>query len=102
VWVDVQVCRGPTGERLKRADWMGLGRGHLTIGYTAPAGNHALTATLDKRTQNGPRSLTWPLFDVRVRTYGDGMLVIGFQIASEAGVVREFRQAWYCVPVARG
>ena len=70
VLVDVQVCRGPTGERLKRSDWAPLGRGRLTIGYVAPAGNHALTATLDKRTPNGPRSLTWPLFDVRVRTYG--------------------------------
>jgi hypothetical protein len=101
VWVDVQVCRGPTGERLKRDQWLSLGRGHLTIGYVAPAGNHALTATLSKRTPNGPRALTLPLFDVRVRTYDAGMLVIGFQIAAQAGVTREFRQAWYCVPVGR-
>jgi hypothetical protein len=86
---------------LKRSEWVCVGRGHLSIGYIGPVGNHALTATITKRTQNGPRGLTWPLFDVRVRTYGDGILVIGFQIAAEAGVTREFRQAWYCVPVSR-
>ena len=33
MWCEVQVCRGPGGERLKRADWKPLGRGKLSVDY---------------------------------------------------------------------
>jgi hypothetical protein len=41
-----------------------------------------------------------PLFDVRVMTFEQGFVVMGYVIQSESGgvVVREVRQAWYCVP----
>ena len=33
MWCEVQVCRGPGGERLKRAEWKALGRGKLSVDY---------------------------------------------------------------------
>jgi hypothetical protein len=46
--------------------------------------------------------ITPPIGDIRVVTYGAGILVIGYQIVADANrVTREFGQAWYCVPVAK-
>lgn len=99
MWVDVQLCRGPTGERLKAADWRPLGRGRLTIRHSGgPAGICAKVERLDviRWYELGP-----PLFNIHgVLTHGEGFLLVGFQIDAEAQgpVIREYRQAWYCVP----
>jgi hypothetical protein len=99
MWCDVQICRGPTGERLRRAEWRPIGLGDLTI---YPAAKGQLAASLDRLDIERRYQITPPIGDVRVVTYGAGMLVVGYQIAADTAndVTREYRQAWYCVPVA--
>jgi hypothetical protein len=102
MWCEVQVCRGPTGERLKRSDWKAVGRGKLSI-YSPPSTQlGTLVASLDRLDVDKYYPLVYPIFDVRVATFDAGLLVVGYQTAPEAGtdVIREYRQAWYCVPVA--
>lgn len=98
MWVHAQLCRGDSGEKLRRADWKPLGRGKLTIRQDGKLGLSALLHHID--VQGRPHQLTWPLFDVRVATYDAGFIVVGYRIQSEESgkVVREIRQAWYCVP----
>jgi hypothetical protein len=45
------------------------------------------------------RQLLYPLFDVRVQTFGEGIVVIGFRINAHHQPIRECRQAWNCVPL---
>ena len=96
MWCEVQVCRGPTGERRKRAEWTRLGRAELEV---AP-GKTSLCASLWRYDIDRKLQAAYPLFDVKVHTYDAGLLVIGFAIATDvaAGITREYRQAWYCVP----
>jgi hypothetical protein len=103
--VAVQLCCGPTGERLKRTQWVSVGTGWLSIAPGTGRMAGALVASVEGRDDPADRhlrQLARPLGDVRVMTYSGGLLVIGLQIsAQDAGtVVREFRQAWYCVPRA--
>jgi hypothetical protein len=57
---------------------------------------HFDRSDIDRRVQ-----LAFPIFDVRVCTYDAGLLVIGIQIDADSAerIIREHRQAWYCVPV---
>ena len=45
----------------------------------------------------------FPLFDVSLTTYADGFMLAGYARKSETTggriIIREHRQAWYCVPV---
>lgn len=98
MWCRVQVCRGPSGERRKREQWDAPILGKLSI-FRAQRG---ITATLEKRDGGRQVQLLYPLFDVRVMTWDGGFLVIGYAIHADfpGKVVRECRQAWYCVPMA--
>jgi len=100
MWCEVQICRGPTGERRKRADWTSIGRADLDIGYCSGSGKTSVCANLWRYDIDRKLQAAYPLFDVKVHTYDAGMLVIGFAIAADvaAHVTREYRQAWYCVP----
>ena len=73
-------------------------QGKLAI-YRAERG---LTASLHKKDTGAGRELQllYPLFDVRVMTWEAGFLVIGYAISADVPnrIVREYRQAWYCVP----
>lgn len=100
MWCEVQVCRGPAGERLKRGDWVRLGRGKLSVEYEPKNDPPGLAAKLVTFDCGRCLPLTKPIFDARVRTFDTGLLVVGYQITATAGLVREHRQAWYCVPVA--
>jgi hypothetical protein len=99
MWCRVQTCRGPLGERLTRDQWADAVEGELAI-HNA---RHGFTATLDKPDIDRRRQVLFPLYDVRVQTFEAGIVVIGYAVQSEnAGeVVREVRQAWYCVPAPR-
>jgi hypothetical protein len=103
MWCEVQVCRGPGGERLKRAEWKALGRGKLSVDYEPRNDPPGLVGKLVKYDCGRELPLGPPIFDARVRTFDVGFLVIGYQIVAQGGgeVVREFRQAWYCVPADR-
>lgn len=96
MWCRVQECRGPLGERLKRGEWSQPVEGELAIaladaGYVA----HLDRSDVDRRYQ-----VLFPLSDVRVQTFEAGMLVIGYRINADAHpIVREVRQAWFCVPM---
>lgn len=94
--VKVQECRGPTGERLRRSEWSEAVVGRLSIHN---ARDH-YCATLTRLDVSRLHDVLSPLFDVRVKTLDEGFLVIGFRVAAEdeGRVVREVRQAWYCVP----
>lgn len=95
MWCTVQECRGPLGERLKRSEWSAPVKGELAIGNA----KHSFVATLERPDLDRRHQVLYPLFDVRVQTLGDGLLVIGFRINADAQpVVRECRQAWFCVP----
>lgn len=90
----VQQCRGPNGERLKRRDWSAPVEGELSI-YL---GRDNFVATLETTDVDRRRQVLYPLFDVRVQTLDKGLLVIGYRINPDGELVRECRQAWYCVP----
>ena len=97
MWCKVQQCRGPAGERLRRDQWSKPVEGDLTIGM----GQHYPVARLEK--PHGPdrfETVLYPLGDVRVQTFEDGILVIGFAIVAETPT-REVRQAWFCVPALK-
>lgn len=95
MWCRVQECRGPRGERLKRGQWSPAVFGELAI-YNA---RHHFVATLEVKDIDRRRQVLYPLFDVRVQTFDAGLLVIGYRVnADEPQVVRECRQAWFCVP----
>lgn len=102
MWCSVQVCRGPLGERLKRADWAPAVQGNLNIGPGRDA-RTGLVATLMRRDVDREHQVLYPIFDVRVVTHLDGFVVVGYAIAAEsaANVIRDVRQAWYCVPKSR-
>jgi hypothetical protein len=103
MWCEVQVCRGPGGERLKRAQWTPLGRGKLSVDYEPRNDPPGMVGKLVKYDCGRELPLGSPIFDARVRTFDAGFLVIGYQIVAEGAgeVVREYRQAWYCVPAHR-
>lgn len=99
MWVQLQECRGPLGERLKRDEWGAPVCGELLIRIDKDRGHFATLHTPDV----GPipeRQVLFPLFDVRVQTFGRGFVVAGYRIQPEGAgfVVREVRQAWYCLP----
>jgi hypothetical protein len=90
--------RAESGERLKRAAWPAPIHGDLLI-YNA---EECMVATLEKPGVDERRlQVLYPLFDVRVRTLGDGLLVSGYRINADTRPVREYRQAWFCVPSIR-
>jgi hypothetical protein len=96
MWCRVQECRGQLGERLKRKEWAQPVEGDLTIAL-ADAG---YVAHLDRLDVDRRYQVLYPLSDVRVQTLSDGILVVGYRINADAHpVVREVRQAWFCVPV---
>jgi hypothetical protein len=99
MWVRVQVCRGPLGERLKRRDWGEPVEGELSIEPT----RNGYGATLLYPDITVPRQVLYPLYDVRVMTFDSGLYVVGCAIAADVGakIIRDVRQAWYCVPVLR-
>jgi hypothetical protein len=99
MWVRVQVCRGPLGERLKRNEWGEPVEGELSV-Y---AGRSGYCATLLHPDVTVPRQVLYPLYDVRVITFDSGLFVVGCAIATDADtqVIRDVRQAWYCVPLQR-
>ena len=94
MWCKVQQCRGPAGERLRRDQWSKPVEGDLTIGLA----KSGWVAHLDRKDADRERQVLFPLVDVRVQTFEDGILVIGFAIVAETPT-REVRQAWYCVPI---
>jgi hypothetical protein len=104
LWCEVQVCRGPNGERLPKSEWKPMGLGILSITHSTCNGKPCTQANLERLDVDRRYPVTWPIFDVRVMTYRDGLMVIGFQIASDSAKppAREYRQAWYCVPVKVG
>lgn len=97
MWCQVQECRGPNGERLKRGEWSKPAEGDLTI-VLAQSG---WVAHLDRRDVDRQVQVLFPLVDVRVQTFDQGILVIGYRLNPWEGPEREVRQAWYCVPVAK-
>jgi hypothetical protein len=82
---------------LKRSQWSEPVEGELSI-HNARDAMCASVSTSD--VQQRVREMAPPLFDVRVMTFEQGFVVMGYVIQSESGgvVVREVRQAWYCVP----
>jgi hypothetical protein len=99
MWVRLQECRGPLGERLKRTEWGQALTGELLIRIDKERGYVATVHVPDI----GPvpeRQVLFPLFDVRVQTFGRGFVVTGYRIQTEGvgAVIREVRQAWYCLP----
>ena len=96
MWVKVQRCMGPNGERLKRAEWSAPVEGDLTVGM----GKLYFVSTLELPDADRRHQVLYPLGDVRVQTFEDGLLVIGYAIVTETPT-REVRQAWYAVPAAR-
>jgi hypothetical protein len=97
MWCSVQECRGPNGERLKRSAWTPAVQGELAI-FNA---RDNMVATLERPDLDRRHQVLFPLFDVRVLTLGDGLLVVGYRINAESSPVRECRQAWFCVPTLR-
>lgn len=98
MWCKVQQCRGPNGERLKRAEWTAPVEGDLTIGL----GEHYFVARLEKpQPYDRFETVLYPLNDVRVQTFEDGLLVFGYSIVPETPR-REVRQVWFAVPAAKG
>lgn len=95
MWCKVQQCRGPNGEVLRRRDWSQPILGDVTIG---PA-DSGWVAWLERLDVDRRYQLLPPLFDVQVRTFREGLLVIGCTKNVSAEPVRECRQAWYCVPM---
>ena len=98
MWCRVQECRGPLGERLKRSEWETAVDGDLSI-YL---GRDNFVATLERPDVDRRRQVLYPLFDVRVQTLEDGILVVGHRVNADGDVVRECRQAWFCVPIPTG
>ena len=51
---------------------------------------------------NQYHQLIYPINDVGVGMSAEGLLVVGYQVTADTAnnVTREYRQAWYCVPVA--
>lgn len=88
---------GPNGEKLKRREWLKAVEGELSIHL----GRDNFVATLDRMDVDRQLQVLYPIYDVRVQTFEDGLLVIGYGIVADAGPTREVRQAWYCVPQAR-
>ncbi|MBA2960538.1 MULTISPECIES: hypothetical protein [Ramlibacter] len=87
------------GERLKRRDWTAPVEGELTIALA----NCGYVAHLDRPDVDRRFQVLFPLSDVRVQTLDAGMLVIGYRINADAlPIVREVRQAWFCVPIPDG
>jgi hypothetical protein len=84
---------GPNGERLKRGQWLKPVEGELSIHL----GRDNFVATLDRMDVDRQLQVLYPIFDVRVQTFDEGLLVIGYCIVPETPT-REVRQAWYCVP----
>lgn len=76
----VQQCRGPLGERLKRERVSAPVQGDLAIGNA----KHSFVATLERPDLDRRHQVLYPLFDVRVQTLEDGLLVIGFRINADA------------------
>jgi hypothetical protein len=101
MWCTVKVCRGPKGQRLPRSEWRLLGQARLEIRPSTSTRTAGLEASLWIRDTIRELPLGAPLFDVRVCTLDDGLLVVGYQIDTELGLgtIREFRQAWFCVPL---
>jgi len=97
MWCSVRECRGPNGERLKRSDWLAAVQGDLAI-YNA---RDNMVATLERPDLERRHQVLVPLFDVRVLTYADGLLVVGYRLNVASEPVRECRQAWFCVPTIR-
>jgi hypothetical protein len=58
-------------------------------------------AHLRKKDVDWEMQLLFPLADVRVQTFGEGILVIGLRLNPWEKPEREVRQAWYCLPVPR-
>lgn len=64
-------------------------------------GRDNFVATLELIDVERRPQVLYPLFDVRVQTFEDGILVVGYRIQAEGRPVRECRQAWYCAPARR-
>lgn len=95
MWCRVQQCCGPNDEKLPRSSWSKPCQGDLSI-YL---GRYNFVATLETPDVDRRNQVLYPLFDVRVQTFNEGILVIGLAVNASARPVREVRQAWFCVPV---
>ena len=96
MWCKVQQCRGPAGERLRRDQWSKPVAGDLTIGLA----KSGWVAHLDRKEADRERQVLFPLVDVRVQTFEDGIVVLGYRNPLE-NPDSEVRQAWYCVPAPK-
>ena len=103
MWCSVQVCHSEGGRRLARQQWKPLGIGDLTIGYGPKAARTGLVARLTRPDVEHPVQIGYPIFDVRVSTYEDGLIVVGFKLEPDLAnsAMHEVRQAWYCIPAPR-
>lgn len=98
MWCKVQQCRGANGEKLRRDQWSKPVEGDLTIAL----GQHSFVARLEKPLPAERfETVLYPLGDVRVQTFEDGILVFGYSIVPETPR-REVRQVWFAVPVLKG
>ena len=94
--VKVQRCRGLNGEKLTRKEWSAPIEGELTI----ENGEISFVARLEKLQPLDRReALLVPMFDVRVQTYEDGLMVVGCMVNADSQPHREVRMAWFCVPI---
>lgn len=80
-----------------------MGTGELTIGYGPKAARTGLVARLTRPDVEHPVQIGYPIFDVRVSTYEDGLIVVGFKLEPDLAnsAMHEVRQAWYCIPAPR-
>ena len=101
MWVEVRVCRD-AGERLRRSRWPEPVRGRLFVG-SVQRGRHTLkVAELYVQTPQWRREVLQCIFDPVMETWERGFVLKGYQISARSGgAVVEYRQIWYCVPVAR-
>jgi hypothetical protein len=94
MWCVVQVVFGPSGERRKRAQWDKPVEGDLRV--------YGGSAELMKPDLSREHQVLYPLFDVTMATYDQGFMVVGYARKADSGqtppVIREHRQAWYCIP----
>lgn len=96
MWCKVQQCRGPAGEKLRRDQWSKPVEGDLTIGLA----KSGWVAHLDRPDADRTRQVLFPLVDVRVQTFEDGIVVLGYRNPLE-NPKHEVRQAWFAVPVPK-
>lgn len=88
MWCKVQQCSGPNGERLKREQWGKAVEGDLTIGL----GQHSFVAHLEKPLPAERfETVLYPLGDVRVQTFEEGIVVLGYRTRWRTRITRSGR-----------